>query len=963
MVFTTEKFQVLPNFYNHPSEFKGYNIINTNPRYDNFKQTHFTAGDMEQFNRFRDYTNNFEKKEIDLSQNVFNDLEITELNWEKYQNISTETIHQTFMYIFYKFKKGIYVKIQNNEIKVFLPFSNVEFTNEYAHLLNADPKYENFEEMIRVMCETSNIPFNPKHINKNPKHWYANDFLVRFEYPTKEGDAGVSQMKDLLDELVKTRDVPDCDFFINRRDMPLLTNNGTEAYKTIFGEIPMISHNYDKYCPIFSMVGRDNFADIPFPTWDDWNYANQHKYFSDMKKVDYIFNTEWKDKIPKAVFRGSTTGEGYDEETNVRLKLCSMKSEHLDVGITKFFNVPRKVRGKPYFTIMNRPELVSPLSPYEQSKYKYVINVDGNVRSFRLTQEMKYGSVVLLSNSDYRLWYEKFMIPYKHYVPIKRDLSDLMEKIEWCLENDAECERIAKNAIEFYDAYLSRSRILDYVQKLLVDVKKHTGDYYYNSVQYVDYMLENEKKMLASYFEELKDDKKVINPTLLENDYGSCKVMEKLVYNNIDKIKVLNTFLEAGMKYLEVGQIFGKTVIIKKNKMLNHNIKPLQERIHEGYVTVFGTNKLRQEIPNFKYTYYSNTDFTVTEYINGLTLSEWIKKEFDFYTYLNIMKMVILSIKVAQERIGFVHWDLYPWNIIIKKLDRQETIYYNVSPEQVYKVTTNIIPVIIDFGKSHVVSDGMHHGFIHMFHMNSYQDIYTFFATTLHEILKAPTTHLKTILEIANTVFFKKFEKLRDLKEFLYDAKKFSNILMQKDMFMDKNILDILLDTHLKNIQKLDKYMIQYKDPDVLYALITGTRPDLKISDDYFEYLEKSIGLDNLNYENDVTVRYKKEPIHFSQDISIDLYRMNDYSYFLKKNYKNAKIYDLTNYYKYINLKEIDIPLVERKKIFDFLKLQTNFTNLRNIANKNTWVDIVENIYEKDKKMFEENKIEILNSF
>lgn len=33
-------------------------------------------------------------------------------------------------------------------------------------------------------------------------------------------------------------------------------------------------------------------------------------------------------------------------------------------------------------------------------------------------------------------WYYDILKPWVHYVPVKRDLSDLVEKIEWLKEND-----------------------------------------------------------------------------------------------------------------------------------------------------------------------------------------------------------------------------------------------------------------------------------------------------------------------------------------------------------------------------------------------------------------------------------------------------------------------------------------------------------------------------------------------
>jgi len=36
--------------------------------------------------------------------------------------------------------------------------------------------------------------------------------------------------------------------------------------------------------------------------------------------------------------------------------------------------------------------------------------------------------------------------PDKHYIPVKQDLSDLLEKIDWARKNDAVVQQIAKNA-------------------------------------------------------------------------------------------------------------------------------------------------------------------------------------------------------------------------------------------------------------------------------------------------------------------------------------------------------------------------------------------------------------------------------------------------------------------------------------------------------------------------------------
>ena len=64
-------------------------------------------------------------------------------------------------------------------------------------------------------------------------------------------------------------------------------------------------------------------------------------------------------------------------------------------------------------------------------QYKYQVNVDGTVAAYRYPYLMLGDSLVLKQDSPY---YEHFYMelkPWKHYIPIKRNLSDLLEKVEW----------------------------------------------------------------------------------------------------------------------------------------------------------------------------------------------------------------------------------------------------------------------------------------------------------------------------------------------------------------------------------------------------------------------------------------------------------------------------------------------------------------------------------------------------
>lgn len=743
----------------------------TNPRYKEYRQSVFHAGDSEQFDQFRDETN---------GDVCIQDIETSELVsdwpsevWGGYRSPTAVTCQNTFDYIFHKFKKGIFVKIVGGELRVFLPFSKNRFRNEWGDRIEADPKkFRDVTAFLQYVNSLTNIerkkagvyeyPFKRDKVNADTSAWYANNCIVRFENPINEGDSNVLNVKNMLETLCNEREVPDIEFFMNRRDFPLLTKDGTEAYDALFGpNQPLLSHRYDRYLPILSMSKTSKYADVLAPTHEDWArvQSRDDKWFPPCRRYDGDFSTPWSERKPTAVFRGATTGCGITIDTNPRLKLAYIASvtpsDHdgipiLDAGITSFNLRPRKVSGDPYLRTIEPENLpfgtIGRLSPSEQSTYKYIINVDGHVSAFRLSYEMSMGSTLLLIGSPWKIWFTDMLQPYVHYIPVLEDMSNLVKQVKWCRAHDAECEEIAMNALAFFNKYLQKDGILDYMQKTLVDLKQAMGVYLYNVVTPLDAQLTEERIAVSKpwYPETDKGFDTISAVPRGGRTYGSLRGLQWVI-NMVNKAGKfldlsahISTIFTNKLGVVSGYSLAGAALAVKTTK----DPHKTREHVHETYVGTKEINELSKSVPNFVYIYGSYEgeagDYNVvTEYIPGESLGQYINgPNFQFQEFLMVLLQICLALEVAQNRCAFVHWDLLPWNIMLQPKSNATTYDYLLRHDTVYRVETKLVPVIIDYGKAHVIHKGEHHGLINMYRTSTIQDALSIVARSLADILK-----------------------------------------------------------------------------------------------------------------------------------------------------------------------------------------------------------------------------------
>ena len=814
-----------PNFCYSKEEGKKFNRLSNNPRYKYFRQNHFTAGDVDQF----------------LQEWVLFNREIPESNCEK-QELSVHDIFNTYCYIQDKFKKGCFVQIHQNQIKTFLPFSKQNFRNDWGDHIKIDPK---FKGDVMVLMEyifqnnSSSIKFDEKKINRDIFSWYGNNGLIRMEYPLSENDNGYNILDDMFETLARERNIPSIDFFLNKRDFPVLRKDRNESYVSFFGKTKLLSHHYETYGPILSMNSSDDHEDIAIPTWDDWrrvSYLHDGKLFG----KDYFtyestsdFDTvPWECKKNVAVWRGSSTGIGTTVHDNIRLFYNNYSLEKrvdtdgnlfLDAGITKWNLRPRKHENSPYVTTLYQEdfdfEKADFLSLKDQCAFKYILHLPGHVCAYRLSYELFSGSVILFYPSEHKLWFTDMLRPYEHFVPIEPgfDASNIENCIRWCKENDEKCREIAQNARKFAQTYLTRDGILDFLQKVLIDLDQK---YYYSvsSFCYETHQIETAQKKIENYllFYSTMSIDYIANNYWLENN-----VFMTFYFDHLYRNKKLEKFLEMSKK--EENIVVGKKTKIdlfqhENTKWIQKNIPFHKKRddINQILIGYYFVNRLRYNCPYFIYTHYhtfheKSTDVFL-EYAEGETLDKLIRNgNVSFENLLSIWAQLSIAIEYAQDFCGFMHMDMNPWNIVIQK--KKSSFQF---PKRKITVESNFTPVLIDYGNSHVSDNGYHFYNTTPFYLNSIGDIVVMVISSLDIFLSKvtiangkPSKQLFAIMKFIQECFHEKmpnFQNIKSIKSFLKRNKNFSTLL-----------------AHNKNLKQIHPYTF------VEFLIDNNMVPDLQI--------------------------------------------------------------------------------------------------------------------------------------
>lgn len=195
---------------------------------------------------------------------------------------------------------------------------------------------------------------------------------------------------------------------------------------------------------------------FPMPNYRSFTVSKNstHEWKSTME--GYRHDYPWENKIPKAVWRGSLSGVN-DDLQSARWRLCQLNASTLDVGLV---SIPARHEhlNLTWSTVGGKANNI----PQEEfQNYTAIIDVDGNSWSSRFGDLLCYNSVVLKVEPKFVEYFYQDLVPWKHYIPIKNDLSDLLEISAYVVDpqNIEQVKTIVSQANEWCSTHLIKQKL------------------------------------------------------------------------------------------------------------------------------------------------------------------------------------------------------------------------------------------------------------------------------------------------------------------------------------------------------------------------------------------------------------------------------------------------------------------------------------------------------------------------
>lgn len=185
------------------------------------------------------------------------------------------------------------------------------------------------------------------------------------------------------------------------------------------------------------------------------------RYYQPLRELSQAGPEHWDARSNSVLWRGGPNGVGLiinssmrpaDADLMQRVRLC-LRLKDVPGADARITGTGRGENRREVARVLSELGLTGSHVPtVHWATVKFALDVDGNTNAWsNLYTRLLLGCCVLkvASPRGYRQWYYDELQPWQHFVPVAADLSDLVERIEWCRANDQEARRIARAGREF----------------------------------------------------------------------------------------------------------------------------------------------------------------------------------------------------------------------------------------------------------------------------------------------------------------------------------------------------------------------------------------------------------------------------------------------------------------------------------------------------------------------------------
>jgi Glycosyl transferase family 90 len=114
--------------------------------------------------------------------------------------------------------------------------------------------------------------------------------------------------------------------------------------------------------------------------------------------------------------------------------------------------------------------------PEQAQRWSGLIDVEGGAYSGRLKMLLHSGRPVLIQDRPWHEWFWDQLVPWENHIPVRRDLSDLLERARWVQDYPAEAAQIGRAGQELAQRLLTRSSAVKQWARTLADAARHPAE-------------------------------------------------------------------------------------------------------------------------------------------------------------------------------------------------------------------------------------------------------------------------------------------------------------------------------------------------------------------------------------------------------------------------------------------------------------------------------------------------------